>query len=470
MPMPGQGSKQPHSPSFVPELLIHWIVQAATGSWRVAMATFVLLLIVWLMTIMSWIVARIAQSGREAAILSVVLVATPLIAAGALGRFGSNDAGAFFPWLFFVQPNSHGGTFLLALTAAAVAGRATTHAMAYGPIWVALLSFVAYASDQLTLVFFLAPVTAALLGAAVVQVGSRQSALRVLAGAWGGAALGGACTVEVDRQYMLRPTPSSMLEHAGRFLADLGHHPVPVLTIAALTLGLVAIAWRREPRTWVAGFWPIFATSSAVGSLALTMVLYEDIGSFRYAHPLLWWAAMFAAAALAKRGRSLARRLPRRPFGAACLASGLALSGPLAGWHVPRLLVWDSPPASCLRQAGMRAGLAEYWYARLTSAASDWGIQVEQVDSFGAARIWGNDRLWFTHDIHDTSRRPRFQFVIIDSLPEDRIAAAYGKPDRRMACGSATVWIYDEPGKLYRDLARASPGLEDLFAVAPPNF
>ena len=88
MPMPGQGSKQPHSPSFVPELLIHWIVQAATGSWRVAMATFVLLLIVWLMTIMSWIVARIAQSGREAAILSVVLVATPLIAAGALGRFG----------------------------------------------------------------------------------------------------------------------------------------------------------------------------------------------------------------------------------------------------------------------------------------------------------------------------------------------------------------------------------------------
>ena len=429
--------QQPHSPSFVPEVLIHWIVQAATGSWHIALAAFVLVLILWLLAVMSWIVSRIAPANRETAILSLVLIASPLIFAAGLGPFSSTEGGAFFPWLFFVQPNSHGGTFLLALTAAAVASETVRRPSWWGPVMAGVLSFAGNASDQLFLVFFLVPVTAALLGTMMVRPGSRSDAVRLLAGIWAGAALGAASTIGVDRQFMPSPTPASMLEHAGRFVLDLGQHPIPLLPICCLAAALAAIAWQRRPREWLGDFWPVFAAGSAGGSLALTMALYEDGGSFRYAHPLLWWPVMFAAAALARRCQSLIPLLRAPYLGAIFLVTGLALSGPAAGWHTPRLLSWDSPLASCLRQAGLRAGLAEYWNARLTSAATNWDIQVEQINPDGSARIWGNDRLWFTHDIHDGTRKPPFQFIVVDGLPEERIAAAYGQPDRRMTCDGA---------------------------------
>jgi hypothetical protein len=47
------------------------------------------------------------------------------------------------------------------------------------------------------------------------------------------------------------------------------------------------------------------------------------------------------------------------------------------------------------------------------------------------------------------------------------IAPVYGQPDRVTMCGSSTVWLYDDPARVYRNLERASPFLADLFAAAP---
>lgn len=461
------GFQQPHSPGFIPELAVHWLVQTLTGSWRIALAAFVLLQTVWLVAVTSGIVARLAKVTTETATLALVLLAMPLLIAAALGRADSISGGAFFPWLFFVQPSSHGGTFLLSLTAAALAFRAVQRPTVSGPLWIALLAFAANASDALFLVFFLVPVTAALAGVALTQTDARRPVIRVLAAAWAGAALGAFCVRNLDRQYMPPPTVVSAIQHSGGFLLDLGRHPVMALAIAGLLWGLAAVAWRQRPRAWIAGFWPLFATFSAAGSLLLTMMLYEDLGSYRYAYPMLWWPVMSAAAALARHGHSLAARVPAPAALVAVAVAAVALSGPASGWQAPRLLVWDSPLTACLEQQGLRAGLAEYWYARLTSAASDWRLQVDQIDQSGAARVWGNDRLWFTHDIHDPTRRPPYQFIIMNSLPPPQIAAVYGEPDRRAMCGSTTIWIYDRPGQLYRDLARASPALAELFAAAP---
>ncbi len=120
---------------------------------------------------------------------------------------------------------------------------------------------------------------------------------------------------------------------------------------------------------------------------------------------------------------------------------------------------------------GLHDGLAGYWYARKTSAAADWQLQVEPIRYYGAGYVWGNDSRWFIHAIRDDiqarARRPDYRFIILDGLPDDRIIAAYGAPDRKMLCGPSRVWIYDEPGRLYRALVRASPSMADTFAAAP---
>ena len=111
--------------------------------------------------------------------------------------------------------------------------------------------------------------------------------------------------------------------------------------------------------------------------------------------------------------------------------------------------------------------MADFWLARATSAASDWDLQIDPINSLGGARVWGNNPNWFTHDIHDATRPPQYRFIIMDRLSADRIAPVYGRPDRIMLCGASTVWLYDEPGRLNRNLERASPFLADTFAAGP---
>jgi hypothetical protein len=147
------------------------------------------------------------------------------------------------------------------------------------------------------------------------------------------------------------------------------------------------------------------------------------------------------------------------------IIAGLALWDLAQGLHAPKLFVWESPVASCLQKSGLRAGLADYWGARTISAASNWEVQVEQITKAGAAYVWGNDMLWFNHDIHDGSRRPAYRFIVVDDLSPDQIALVYGRPDNVMICGPATVWLYNDPDQLYQNLARVSPFLAELKAL-----
>ena len=125
--------------------------------------------------------------------------------------------------------------------------------------------------------------------------------------------------------------------------------------------------------------------------------------------------------------------------------------------------------ATCLERAGLTAGLADFWFARETNAASDWRIQVQTIDGVGEARVWGNDRMWYSEDIHDPARRPDYRFIVMDRLPADRMLAVYGAPDRVMVCATSDVWVYDDSRRLFHGLRAASPFLEDQFAAGPPR-
>jgi hypothetical protein len=439
------------------------------------MAIWVLVVVGWLAAVGSWITARIARSTDETATLAFLLLLMTVLTAAWLGflRFApmiDSDLN-LSPYLFILMPVYHGGPVLVAMTAAAVAGRAADPAAAsaktrLNTVALSLLSWAAAISDQLCLISLLAPLTAALLAGLSVGAVSRRTAIRLLAAAWGGGAVGWACTHMLDRLPLPWPTRYEMEWSVLRFPANLGHHPGMMIVAATLALALASDAWRRGPRGWLAGFWPVFAATGALGSLAVTILLYVDTWSYRYALPFLWWTVILAAAALA---RASHRRAALLRLLVAAFTAGLALDYLTTGLHAPRLFDWRSPLASCLENAGLRAGLADYWYARKTSAATDWQLQVEQITAEGAAYRWVNDRFWFTHDIHDGSRRPQYHFIVMDHLQTRQITAAYGPPDHVMTCGPSSVWIYDDSDRLYRNLERASPSLADTFAAAPAN-
>ena len=461
------GFQQARVPSFFPDLLIYGAVQVATGNWRVAIAVWVFVVLASLVAIASWITAQIVRSTGEAATLAVLLLVVAVLASAAFGfpPFATatyHDVG-LFPYLFILLPFTHGGPFLIALAAAAVGSRAVVQGTPAKAIGLALVSFAAGMSDILWFTSFIAPFTAAAAGLLVGSV-TKRTAIRLLSGVWVGGVLGWACAQRLDRE----PLPFSVLRtiptHIVRFLTALGQQPGMMVVVVGLGLALATDVWRRGPRGWLASFWSVFAATSALTSLALAALLYEDNGAYRYALPFLWWTVILAAVALVRisgRHRMLLR------LSVAAITAGLATVDLASGWHVPKLLVWESPLASCLQTAGLRAGLADYWAARETNAASSWQLQVEQIDANGAARVWGNDRLWYIHDIHDGSRRPPYRFVIMDGLLTDRIAAAYGQPDRVMRCGPTNVWIYDDADGLYRSLVRASPSMAATFASAP---
>jgi hypothetical protein len=474
------GLQQPHIPSFFPDLLVQAVVQTATGSWRLGTVVWVFVALGWLATILTWITSRMVRNhGGESASRSVIVLLVLVMTAGAWGlsRFtavaGSDDP--FFPWLLIVIPYTHGGPFLLALTIAAIASQAVTRPSVWAMVWLTVLSFAVELSDQLCLISLLAPLTAALIGGLLVKTVARRPALLVLSAVWGGGALGSVCVNWLDRQEMPLPSPVEILGHIGGFIGSLAHQPVMLTVMFVLVCSLAREAWRQGFPGFLGDFWSVFAATSAVGSIALTMILYEDVWSYRYALPALWWAFTLAAAGLAE---IFGRRDFRMSWGAAtvvgtCLLvvwpEGTLLAGGLSTRNspIPRLSDWGSPLASCLRQSGLRAGLADFWLARGTSAASDWDLQVDPINGRGAAHVWGNNRNWFAHDIHDAGRPPPYQFIILDRLSADRIAPVYGQPDRIMMCGATTVWLYDEPGRLNRDLQRASPFLAETFAAGP---
>ena len=270
------------------------------------------------------------------------------------------------------------------------------------------------------------------------------------------------------RQAMPKPSVADMLAHAHRFLTGPGQHTLmPLLLLVALLAPGIAV-WRRGPRGFLGDFWPVFAATSAIGSLALTMAMYLDTWSYRYALPLLWWSFFQVAALLSE---ALGRYPAARPAAApgACLLLWLLVRQMWTS-PVPRLFDWTTPLATCLEQEGPRAGLADYWLAHQTSAATGWRLQIDPIFDTGEARVWGNNRMWFTHDIHDDTRRPSYRFVVMDRLAPDGIARAYGLPDRGLTCGASTIWVYEGPDALWRGLVRASPLMAPVFANAPPRF
>src|SRR5580698_7370776 len=107
------GFQQPRVPSIFPDLLVFAVVQAATGSWRIAMAIWVFLALGWLMVVASWITARIARCGGAIATFAVLLLFMVVLVGASLGflQYALVMDGSVYvsPYLIILLPCYHGG-------------------------------------------------------------------------------------------------------------------------------------------------------------------------------------------------------------------------------------------------------------------------------------------------------------------------------------------------------------------------
>ena len=314
----------------------------------------------------------------------------------------------------------------------------------------AVLAALGTFSDKLFVGMFLVPLLAAL--ALAVRAGElpRRAALRIAATAFAGCLAGFLADKAVfplllSRQNDVPLNPALMLRRAAAFFTQPDGWAV-LIADASLLLPLIL----GRPRGAVR-FWWIAGTAAALPISLLAAGLWEDAGSRRYLAAAMWWPLLlWCPLAAARIGRLAA------PVGAglAVLGAGALSAGTPPGRAI---LDWRDPLSACLLTAGRTAGLADYWVARRVTVASDWALQVEQIDRTGAGRIWGNNPLWFHADQHAPSRPPNDSFIIMTALDADAIRARYGAPSGILHCRADVIWLYDDTEAFRHALSSATP-------------
>lgn len=474
-----RGFQLPRVPSIFPDLVAYGVLQAATGAWRTASFGYGLFSMLVLVAAAGAIIASIARCSLGTGAQAFLMVAVPVL----LLEIPVTQASQHLaPSLF--APVHHGGAFLLALVALRVAWNCVQRPrLGTGSLLFVLVTLGAL-SDRLFLVSFHWPLFVAVGYAALTRRITRQSARRLAGVALAGLAAGWSLDLLLQRQ----PDPAiswpGVPKAAMAFLASPIHFAAeapPVFVLCyLLPLSFVLLPWlcrlhravRRRPMELRAfdapAFWSIVAPAGILGAVASTAILYVDTQTYRYALPLLWWPIIVMASAVA---RVLVRVGPRRAtagLGAMTLALGTFYLWP--GPHPPAVLAWHHPLEACLLDArdaeGLEAGLASYWYSRSLAASSDWRLQIDQLKDDGTGMYWGNDRYWYTHDVHDGSRPPRYNYIVMALLDEQAITARYGAPSRVLHCAESKVWVYDDAAALRQRLTMNSPQLLSAFLEA----
>lgn len=451
------------APSLVPDLLVYATVQLASGSWRLASFVYGCLSLLGFAAIAGAIVRDITGASWRTGAQCALLLALGVIVLELPVNPASNH-------LVLFLPAHHGGSFILSLAMLSVARRWLERPAAG---MLALLLGLVVAGVLSDLLFVITGV-GALLAVLAHRAVRRRIAARQLGWVLACLTIGLGAARLLDRMLIREPIIridwASVPGHARAFLTDLANvaaaEPLTVLLVNALPLlamiGYPLMAMRRDRQQAERGaaeFWWVASASSVLVTILAIPLRYVDPAGIRYASALLWWPLIWAAALLVRWAR------PARGTAFAAGLSGttimLGVAYFWAGAHAPALLSLHHPLEACLlegqRSGGLGAGLAGYWQARAIEASSDWRLQVDQISKDGSVYYWGNDRFWYTHDIHDGARAPRYNYIVMADLDESAIRRNYGPPSRTLDCGGTAVWVYDDAEKVRRALVSLSP-------------
>lgn len=404
-----------------------YIVEWAGLGWRVGQIFYGPLVLFGLALALTRLVTRLNgvpfldAAIRSAALLGAVMAAT---AASDVIEHASG-----WSWLFMVfAPVYHGNGFLLALLAMAVP--------IDQPRRIAGLCFLAVLSDAQAIGVFLLPfLLSTYLTRDALSPRWREVMLWSIAAAFLGLLLLSFLPISgadgaTFQDYLARLRMSH--HNFQPFLADLAHHPwflVPVGGSAWLAMA----AWhaRRDAPQRDATRILVMCALSAWGSLLLTLLVYEGPQSWRYAHAAVWLPFLLLIPKL------------RRPN--PLLSWAALIAGAFGFWTAAETFHHDRDPlARCLsHQLGLRAGMANYWYARSTAAATDWQHHITPIGPNGRGWRVNTDYTLNRVDPRHRDRPAQFNFILMQELEPARIVRAYGPPARIVTCPGSTIWVYE---------------------------
>jgi hypothetical protein len=459
-------------PSLVPDIAVYGAVQLATGSWRLASLAYGALSLLGLAMVAGCIVRDIARCGWHTATQAFLLLTLLILMLELPMTVASEHMHLFLP-------NNHGGPFILALAALCVAWSWLERPATLKLVLLFVLVVAGMMSDLLFVIACIGPTLVAL----AYALARRRIALATAVPLLACLAVGIAVARLLDR-FLVRDSVydidwTAVPAHARAFLASIGELAAAAPLTALLAYGLPLAAFlcfpliprptrsRFRAIDAVEFWWPASA-SSVLATLLVTPLVYEGTWHYRYMMPLLWWPIVWATALFVR-----ALGPARSPVVTAGLGGMTALLGFAYVWpglHAPALLALHHPMEACLlegrRTAGLKAGLGDYWYSRYIEASSDWRLQIDQLEPDGSGMQWSNDRFWYTHDVHDGTRPPDYNYIVMPRLDERAIKIHYGAPDRTLDCAGSAVWIYDDPSAVRRALVRSSPSLYATFLEA----
>jgi hypothetical protein len=447
------GFQLPRIPSIFPDLIMLVSLDYLMGErWRWATLAYSLVQGTAMTVMASAVIARLARASLSDAALAFVSVLAVIVVVSDLAVLD-------LPALYL--PVEHFSTFLLSLFCLWLILRYLDHGRISTLSLLCLGIGVAELSSQKFLVDFTIP---AMVATAALACLRQLALLRSLA--IGGAALIGMVVGRLADHLLLRQTDVALTEigsHVRKYLLEVPTYLLerPVITLVCLVvpqlIALVAAAnWLRHRYD---GRW--FKLSAAdipiayigcVGILAwwgaeaALVIVYVDVGSFRYLAPALFWPLIFSATVLVHLARPYLRMLSLIQIGAMA-ALLCARFGP-AGF-APPVLDWAHPLATCLERAQLRQGLADYWNSRSPTASNDWTVQIDQITSDGQVYFWGNNKQWYDHSFADPTRAPDYNFIVTTRLDVDKLRARFGEPLSHLRCGDDDVWIYPDGRRLH---------------------
>lgn len=437
----------PRIPSFLPDLAVYGAVQMTTGSWRLAHFAYGLFALLALGLGGGWIAARIARGSTARGFQAVTLLSLGVLAVEVL-LSGRTEAGVH---LWLLLPVSHGGSFILSLTAFCIAWSfLTAPTLRLVPLLFAL-QFAGVLSDKLFVLFFHIPYFLA----SALMVWRHELAWRRFVLGLAVAVLAIAASQVADKLVIREPDlvgailnwrdmPRHALDMLKSPFIPLGQEaPLALLAGFILPIGALFLVrpsfFRRGEGADPAVFWWCVALSGIAATLAANAPIYWHLQNYRYMAPLLWWPLIWAAAALVRFAGS------RPTAGALVLLCGLFAAADLRGGvHLPKILTWRDPLTACLleeqKASGLKAGIADYWFARYLAAMSDWRLQIEQVNGNGGFYYWGSDPYWYLHDWYAPDRPPAFDFLVMTPPPD---AAALDVIERTVGSDGRDMWLHE---------------------------
>lgn len=446
-------------PSF-PDVAFFFLMEWAGIGWRTAFLLYTCLVAVSAILSLGWVVSRMRGSTfRDGAFWAGIAVTLTLLSIMAVIAISPEQAADRIPQSILFICNSHGDAFLLSLVASVAALGAMRGNRRQA--WLAWISCViGTASDTIFLGFFLMPfalaVVLVLLRRRDPNAGAPSSTLPSFkAASLFLLASGAACAVGWVLKFPL-PMQAMRLDIRGLDVTaltaaqDLAHQPW-VVALLILTLVLSARAalffWKpaaSSPPSLVAvdrELLMLTGLGASAMSLGLAVLLFVDVGIYRYAMPFFWWPLAIGMSLLPARPR------PKLSAGIAVVAAIAAAALPLSASALPR---WRAPLEKCLSdhraEWNLKAGLATYWHSRITMVSSDWTLQVDQIDETGQAYLWGNNVAAYAHDMHAPQRAPEYNFVVADKTTSAfDLETNFGPADRMETCDDAEIWIYNAP-------------------------